>query len=87
MDQCGKNINNVLLNPVSKKFNFLEGFIMVKTLVVLGTVSVASYAIEAILYNIGKHSAAQYVGLAGTSFIGLTALKGVQELLKFVLSL
>lgn len=57
---------------------------MVKTLVMLGIVSVGSAVIEHVLYTMGKSTEARYVSLAGTAGIALTSLKGVKDLLDFI---
>lgn len=57
---------------------------MVATLVMLGSVSVVGMAVEKVLYECQKPNHAQYISLATSAFIGLTALQGVFTLLKFI---
>ena len=57
---------------------------MVLTLVLLGSVSVVGMVVEKICYEIGKSNLANYVSLATSCFIAITALQGVKTLLDFL---
>ena len=50
----------------------------------LGSVSVVGMVVEKICYEIGKSNLANYVSLATSCFIAITALQGVKTLLDFL---
>lgn len=57
---------------------------MISTLVTMATVSLACMVFEKVCYEIGKPNHAQYVSLAGSSALALTALMSALKLVEFI---